>query len=262
MEHASYRVEPFPKMRRLASDIGWLLRNRYVMRGLVEVDATYPRTLIRAHQAATGETWSFTAFLTKCVAQAVENDKNVHAMQNWRGQLVIYDDVDVGALVEREANGKKYPLAHIIRAANQKSFQEIHAEIRRVQAQPMSDREANVLDRIVRLPRFVRRAMLWTVAQSPRLRKQNVGTVGLSAVGMFGNSGGWAIAPTLATLGVLVGGIANKPMLVDGHIETREFLALTLDFDHDILDGAPAARFAKCLTELIERGCGLDGNGE
>lgn len=37
----------------------------------------------------------------------------------------------------------------------------------------------------------------------------------------------------------------------------REFLCITLDFDHDIIDGAPAARFAQHLSDLIESGHGL-----
>jgi pyruvate/2-oxoglutarate dehydrogenase complex dihydrolipoamide acyltransferase (E2) component len=37
----------------------------------------------------------------------------------------------------------------------------------------------------------------------------------------------------------------------------RKYLSLTLDFDHDIIDGAPAARFAQRLIELIESGEGL-----
>jgi hypothetical protein len=33
---------------------------------------------------------------------------------------------------------------------------------------------------------------------------------------------------------------------------------MTLCFDHDIIDGAPAARFASRFKELIECGYGLD----
>jgi pyruvate/2-oxoglutarate dehydrogenase complex dihydrolipoamide acyltransferase (E2) component len=41
-------------------------------------------------------------------------------------------------------------------------------------------------------------------------------------------------------------------------IEARDFLSLTLTFDHDVVDGAPAARFTERLKELIETGAGLD----
>lgn len=258
MERSSFQIIPFPPMRLLARDIGWLVRDKYLMRGLVEVDVTCPRERIRAHKAQTGEALSFTAFLTKCVAQAVESDKSVQAMCNWRGDLVIFDDVDIGILIEREAEGKKYPLAHVVRAANRKTLREIHKEIREVQAKPPVDKEADALKALVKLPQFVRRAMLWGVSKSPSLRKKNMGTVALSAVGMFGSKSGWGMVPNMHTLGVIVGGIAKKPGVVGGRIEAREYLSITLDFDHDILDGAPAARFAKCLTDLIEGGYGLD----
>jgi pyruvate/2-oxoglutarate dehydrogenase complex dihydrolipoamide acyltransferase (E2) component len=45
---------------------------------------------------------------------------------------------------------------------------------------------------------------------------------------------------------------------VDGRIESREYLSLTIIFDHDVIDGAPAARFTRRLVELIESGYGLD----
>jgi pyruvate/2-oxoglutarate dehydrogenase complex dihydrolipoamide acyltransferase (E2) component len=53
--------------------------------------------------------------------------------------------------------------------------------------------------------------------------------------------------------------MAHKPAVVDGCIEIREFLSVTLTFDHDVVDGAPAARFAQRFAELIERGDGLSG---
>jgi pyruvate/2-oxoglutarate dehydrogenase complex dihydrolipoamide acyltransferase (E2) component len=44
---------------------------------------------------------------------------------------------------------------------------------------------------------------------------------------------------------------------VDGRIEVREYLNMTVSVDHDIVDGAPAARFVNELRELIESGYGL-----
>ena len=45
--------------------------------------------------------------------------------------------------------------------------------------------------------------------------------------------------------------------LVDGQIEAHDILSLTLSFDHDIIDGAPATRFSQRLKDLIESGYGL-----
>jgi pyruvate/2-oxoglutarate dehydrogenase complex dihydrolipoamide acyltransferase (E2) component len=87
--------------------------------------------------------------------------------------------------------------------------------------------------------------------------KKFVGTVGVTAVGMFGAGPGWGIPPAVPTLMVTVGGIGAKPVVLGGRIAVRDCLSLTISFGHDLIDGAPAARFAKRLKELIESGHGL-----
>ena len=81
-------------------------------------------------------------------------------------------------------------------------------------------------------------------------------TVGLTAVGMFGKGAGWGI-PIVNRTQITLGGIAEKPGVVDGRIEIREYLNITISVDHNIIDGAPAARFTMRLKELIECGYGL-----
>jgi pyruvate/2-oxoglutarate dehydrogenase complex dihydrolipoamide acyltransferase (E2) component len=92
------------------------------------------------------------------------------------------------------------------------------------------------------------------------------GTVGISSVGMFGKGqsfkgtaalAGWGIAPFEHVLDLLVGSIAWKPAVVEGRVEPRQILNLTVVFDHDMIDGAPATRFTRRLVELIESGYGL-----
>jgi 2-oxoacid dehydrogenases acyltransferase (catalytic domain) len=54
-----------------------------------------------------------------------------------------------------------------------------------------------------------------------------------------------------------VGGIGLKSGVVDVSIAIREYLSLTTSFDHEMINGAPAARFIRRLKDLIERGYGL-----
>jgi pyruvate/2-oxoglutarate dehydrogenase complex dihydrolipoamide acyltransferase (E2) component len=88
--------------------------------------------------------------------------------------------------------------------------------------------------------------------------QQTVGTVALTAVGRFGRGGGWGIPIAVTPLFVTLGVIAEKPCVSGGHLEAHENLSLTLTFDHDTVDGAPAARFAASLQALLESGYGLD----
>jgi pyruvate/2-oxoglutarate dehydrogenase complex dihydrolipoamide acyltransferase (E2) component len=97
----------------------------------------------------------------------------------------------------------------------------------------------------------------WAMSRNPLWMKQTVGTVALTAIGMFGEGGGWGIPIAVTPLFLTLGGIAEKPGIVHGQIAIREYLSLTLTFDHDIVDGGPAARFAARLKELIETASGL-----
>jgi len=255
-----YHVRPFPRMRRLIRDQAWLAQRKHIIRGLIEVDVTCARQAIREHQAATGERLSFTAFLIGCLGHAVDANKDLQAYQDWRGRLIVFDDVDVDTIVEVVADGKSFPLAHVIRAANRRTVREIHAEIRAVQARPAaspSGQRAHAVDWFVRLPAWMRHLVYRAISKRPHAWKQVAGTVALSAVGMFGAGGGWGLGLTAHTLGVTVGGISAKPVVVDGRVAIHEYLSLTVDVDHDIVDGAPATRFAQHFKELIERGYGL-----
>ena len=78
-----------------------------------------------------------------------------------------------------------------------------------------------------------------------------------TSVGMFGAGGGHILPYTDGSLCIGVGGITRKPGIVEDRVEPREFLSITVTFDHNITDGAPAARYAQALKELIECGNGL-----
>ncbi len=65
----------------------------------------------------------------------MDENKSLHACHKARKHLVIFDEVDVSTLIEREMAGQKQPIIYIIRAANKKTFREIHHEIRVAQVE-------------------------------------------------------------------------------------------------------------------------------
>jgi len=80
------------------------------------------------------------------------------------------------------------------------------------------------------------------------------------SVYMFGGGGaGWAVGIVpLHTLGLTLGGIVERAAVESGQLVTRELLDLTVSVDHDVVDGAPAARFVRGLREAIEMREGVD----
>ncbi len=207
----------------------------------------------------TREALSSTAFIIACVAKAVEEHKAVQAYRKGSKRLILFEDVDVYTPIERNVAGQKQILPSIIRAANRKTLREIHQEIRAAQVQDVAQAwdgfKAIHWPWLLLLPVF--RVILWMGERSPQLWKKYRGTVGITAVGMFGKGAGWGIPLPSHALWVTVGGIGEKPGVVDGHIAIRDYLSLTISFDHETIDGAPAARFTQRLKELIESGYGL-----
>jgi pyruvate dehydrogenase E2 component (dihydrolipoamide acetyltransferase) len=63
--------------------------------------------------------------------------------------------------------------------------------------------------------------------------------------------------PECAILGV--GAIVKKPVVVDEQIQIRPMMALTLAFDHRLVDGAPAAKFLQRVKHLVQRGAFQNG---
>ena len=257
-----YQVIPYPVERRIVADAGRLGIRRHIIHGLFEIDVTAARRLIGEHKAKTGVAFSFTAFIVRCLAQAIEAHPNVCAYRTWGTwgrRLVIFDDVDIVTMIESVADG--VAISHVVRGANRKSFVEISDEIRAVQADAVqSDQQKWLAGWAARLPRIVRNMFYRVLLNNPHRFKRYAGTAIVTAVGMFGRGGGWGLGfLPMHTLGLTVGGIVERPAFVDDAVSAREFLSVTISFDHDVVDGAPAARFVDHFRRLIEEAACLTG---
>ena len=78
------------------------------------------------------------------------------------------------------------------------------------------------------------------------------GTFTITNFGAMGGIYGFPIIhhPEVAILGM--GKIYDKPMVIDGKIEIRKVLPLSLSFDHRVVDGAEAVRFLNTVIQLLE----------
>ena len=259
-KHVDYQVVPYSKLRRVEAIMYRSVQRTPLIHGLLEVDVTKAREFLREHKARTGESLSFTAFIITCLAHAVDENKSVQAYRKGRKHLALFNEVDVATPIERDMAGQKHPLVSIIRAANTKTLREIHHEIMAAQVKAVEQvwegfRYFQFLPPVVF--RVVWPILWWVIGRFPQVQKKYGGTIGVTAVGMFGKGAGWGIPFTERTLDLTLGGIAEKPGVIDGHIVIRDYLSLTLSFNHDLIDGAPAARFTQRLKELIESGYGL-----
>jgi pyruvate/2-oxoglutarate dehydrogenase complex dihydrolipoamide acyltransferase (E2) component len=247
MRPRAVHVRRFPASRRLVIGALRAGRRSAPMHGLLDLDVTDARRSCPP--------LSFTAFVVCCAARAAAAHPEVHAYRDWRGRIVTHDHVDVGTLVEIDGPDGPLPLAHLVRDADIRTVTDVSAELRAIKAVPAASRSERLLRRLgpvgFRVPGAVA-AFYWLLARSTRMRRL-AGTVSVTSVGMFGAGGGFGIAPPVSiTLGLVVGGISPRPRAVDGSVEIRDVLDLTVTIDHALVDGAPAARFAADLRRLIE----------
>ena len=251
---AGDRVVPFTSNRRLVAASAAVARERNTVHGMYEVDVTEPRRLLREHREQTGEVLSFTAFVVACLARAIAENPNLNAVRR-RRKVFLLADVTVGTLVERAAGGETVPELLPIQRAQDKTFRQIHDEIRAAQQRPGgSPAGSSTTNRLTRfVPSFLLRAAVRAATRSIAKARQS-GVVTVTAVGMYGRGPGWGVPLSVWTVAVTVGGIGRRPVLHEGSLETREYLCLTTSFDHDIVDGAPAVRFMSRFAALLRSG--------
>ncbi|MFX1569279.1 MAG: 2-oxo acid dehydrogenase subunit E2 [Promethearchaeota archaeon] len=259
-----YDVVDFPKARIPTLDFLTLGDDNHYVKGLIEFDVTEGRNKIQEHEKNTQKRISFTAWLLKCIGQAASEFKEVHSMMLGKKKIVKFDDVDISIVVEKSVDGEKVPIPLIVRRTNKKTVIQINDEIRKAQSEDVNKAAIlgnhemkNDIKTYVSLPKFLRKYIIKRKFKDPVRIKQLMGTIIVTSVGMFTNLHGWPIPTTSHPLAFGVGSITKKPGVIDDKIEVREYLAITVLFNHDIVDGAPATRFITRLGELLESGFGL-----
>jgi pyruvate dehydrogenase E2 component (dihydrolipoamide acetyltransferase) len=174
------------------------------------------KALLPAVENQTGYRLSFTEVIMKTVAHTLGNHPKVNASLVG-DEIIMNKDVNIGLAVAVE-NGLIVPS---VKQANKKGLAEL-TEISKTLGKKARDNKL-VPD------------------------EMQGSTFTISNLGMYAIDGFTPIInpPETAILGV--GRIVEKPVVVDGSVEVRPMMVLSLSFDHRAIDGAPAAAF---LTEL------------
>lgn len=226
-------------------------RHRVPMYGLMDLDVTRARSLL----AAADPPLSMTAFVVACVARAAAAHPEVHAYRDWRGRVVTHAFADVSTLIEVPTPQGPFAMPCTLHDADVRSVRELTAELRLARRAPAATATGRWLEgaglALAGVPGLVP-AVYRVMSRSVAVRRR-VGTVAVTAVGMFAGGSGFGLSPlTLMSCQVIVGGMSERPRIVDGRLARRDVLDLTVVLDHTLVDGAPAARFAATLRDLVE----------
>ena len=251
-----FHIERFSRAREVVIDVMIPARKKHMIHVPFEADVTEVRQLLKRRQAETRNAPSLTAFLIKCAADAAATDPRLTSRRIGRRKLAVFDDIHVACMVEAEVDGQSHPLSCPIRNANRKTVDEIHGMLRDFTDEDKQT-QIDTIRKFARVPRAFRATFVSTFTRNPAFIVSQGFNLLFTSIGKFGAGGGHLIPYTQYSPCIGVGGIATKPGIVGDRIEPREILSITATYDHDITDGAPAARFAQALRELIERQHGL-----
>jgi len=261
----NFKTVVFPVSRIATVDIGGVGFGKHHMKALVELDVTDACEKL-AWLKQQGEKISFNSWLIKCISETINKHKMMHGIRSGKRKVVIFDDIDISVMVERDIEGVKVPLPYVIRKTNIKDFREINREIEAAKEQSIkgdgnyvlgNNKKSLLMKLYYSLPGPARRLSWKLILRNPNLVKKNMGTVMVTSVGMIGDVKGWFIPVSVHPLCFVIGSIEKKPGIASGRIEVREYLYLTALVDHDVVDGAPAIRALNDLKELVETGYGL-----
>jgi pyruvate/2-oxoglutarate dehydrogenase complex dihydrolipoamide acyltransferase (E2) component len=250
---APRRVEPPSRLRRVIADVGAASSRRHAVPAWFSADVTEPWERLRARGGP-----SLTVYVAGSLARAVARHPHLHAVRDLRGRLVVFDDVDVNLSVEVEAEERPFPMNHVLRSVQSRSLDDLHREVQAVKGDPTRSPTAGLvapLRAYLALPAPLRSRLLGSLRRLPDRQKALMGTVGLTSVGMYGRGGGVGLPFLVHTLDVLVGGLETRPGYgPDGSLGPRQYLSVSVQVDHDVVDGAPLARFLADFRDDLEQG--------
>lgn len=264
---ASVHLREWPLYRNNISDFLHNAQRRKNICCCWEIDITAVLERMQRIQRETKVAISLNAYWLYQLARAVRQHPELQAVRvPFRRKIAQYDGVDVGCAVEQRVPGLgSIAVPYTIRNADKKSLAAICAELRSARKRNLlaTDPAIRLRGKLAHLPRPLRLLFWKWVDLNPARRRRIRGTVGLTNLSYLADDRRPAFGVPLVLLpcNLAVGSIYKR--LVPSDTDPRGFrvaqmLCLTLTVDHEIVDGAPMARFGRTLTRAIEDAEGLD----
>jgi 2-oxoglutarate dehydrogenase E2 component (dihydrolipoamide succinyltransferase) len=175
----------------------------------------------------------FMSFFTKAVVRALKEFPDVNSMIDGNEQI-LHDYCDISVAV----SGPKGLMVPVVRNAEELSFKEIEAEIKRL---AIRARDGQIT-----------------------VDEMTGGTFTISNGGVFGSMLSTPIinTPQSAILGMH--NILERPVAINGKVEIRPMMYVALSYDHRIIDGRESVGFLVAIKEALEDPIALlmDGNAK
>lgn len=252
-------IEDASSFRRMAAAM-WRSPSDPSIYGSMDVDATAALAFLRAQPTKL----TVTHLVARAVALALRAQPELNAKVRFWGRLEQRKTVDVFVTVATEGNRDLSGVR--IERADEKSLVDLAAAIAERAGRIRKGEDASY-----RQSRAAFEQLPWWLARTATrvsdllvnelhldLRKHGMpadpfGSAIVTSVGMFGIDSAFAPFVPLARcpMLILVPEVRPRPWAVGDRVEVRPVLRLCATFDHRIIDGAAAGRFAAHLTRLF-----------
>lgn len=239
-------------------DLGTLGVRRRHMAALLEVDVTRARCGLRVANREGRSSVSFLAWLVKNVASSMA----LYPLRSASGACI-----NVSIMVERQVDARSIALPLLIANAATRPVEEIEAQIVLARQEPVSpasvvfSHEGSLGYRLYdRLPRCLRRRLLDRALANPRRTPAAMGHAVITSVGMGGRIRGWFIPKSMHPVCIGIGAVTPKAVVMNGRIEPRQVLHMTVLADQTMAEDAPGSRWISALVRAMENGAELSIN--
>jgi len=254
-------VEHASSFRRMAAAM-WKSPSDPSIYGQMDVDATAALAFLREQP----EKITVTHLVARAVALALRDQPELNGKVRFWGRLEQRQSIDVFVTVATEGN-KDLSGVRVDRA-DEKSLGELAREVRDRAGHVRRGQDASYQKSkraLKQVPWWLARPATWLSdvlvnelhvdLASQGMPRDPFGSAIVTSVGMFGIDSAFAPFVPLARcpMLILVPEVRPRPWAIGDRVEVRPVLRLCATFDHRIIDGAAAGRFAARLTELFAR---------
>lgn len=257
---SKYKIHKFPKSRIATIDVCEMGKKKHHVAAFLEIDVTRAREKIRKYKKNIAKI-SYSAWIIKVIAHTVSAQNAPAAFRLGKQKTIVFDDVNISFLIEKEINGEKVPMPLLIEKANTLEIESITRLLTHARQetpgknQVVIQKSSTLAERIYyHLPGFVRRTIWKFMLKRPKMVFAKMGNVAVTSLGMYGKINGWFIPISIHPICFGIGSVVKKPVVVNDKIEIRDIMNLTVLVDHDVIDGGTVARFISVLNKNFENG--------
>jgi len=264
MSHGFRKAQRLSSWRRIALHL-WDKPRDPTVYGVLEIEMSRAlEYLERVNAAAIGARATVTHLVVKAIAKAIAANPESNAVVS-RRHLYFRETVDVYCQIATDGGNDLSGVK--VREADRKSIEEVAAELEasvtRVQERrdPGSERTKQT---VLSVPSRLLGPLLRAVEYLTYERLLDLSNLGIAfdqfGSAMVSNVGGFGIANGLAPLVpatrvpvvLLLGEVADRPVVRSGSVEVAPCMTIGCTFDHRVIDGYQAGKMARIVRQCLE----------